>query len=141
MINRSSWKRILFPTGEFPPSFCCEFSSFPPLPGRKSVQKYFSSFISLVEDTCKMPIYDDDSNDGLLTEECSTWKDDDFQRQLRYTRAVVIPWILALFFFCTTCLFAWQSRATPVFEGSRTASYNGTYETGYSTDFGIYSPL
>jgi len=88
-----------------------------------------------------MALYDDDddSNNGLLTEERSVWKDEEVQHQLRYTRAVIIPWILALFFFCTTCLFAWQSRATPIFEVSDKASYNGTYETGYSTDFGAYS--
>lgn len=88
-----------------------------------------------------MPIYDEDSNDGLLTEERSAWKDDRFQSQLQYMRAVIIPWILALSFFGTTCFFAWQSRVTPISEVSHNVYNNGTYETGYSTDFGIYSPL
>jgi hypothetical protein len=84
-----------------------------------------------------MVLYDDESNDGLLREEKGAWKEDDFQHQLRYTRVIIIPWVISLFFFCTTCLFAWQSRATPGIE----ASYNGTYETGFTTDFGTYSPV
>jgi hypothetical protein len=53
-----------------------------------------------------MVTYDDDEcNDGLLTEEIVAWQEDQFQHQLRYTRAIIIPWVLSLVFFCATCLF------------------------------------
>lgn len=80
---------------------------------------------------------DDESHEGLLREKTGAWEDIVVQQQFKHTRDVLIPWVLSIFFFCTTILFAWQSRTSPITQTCSNGNVNGTYGTGFSTDFGI----
>jgi hypothetical protein len=82
---------------------------------------------------------DDESQEGLLHEKTDTWAEESTKQQFRHSRAVLLPWILSAFLFCTTVRFAWQFYTSPIAQPSS----GGKFETGFSTDFGtlLYSPF
>jgi hypothetical protein len=80
----------------------------------------------------KLPV--DEARDGLLEEEAGYTPQREKKPSQRqswlYSAAIFIPWVLATFFFGTTCVLLWQSQSNSV----------GTYESSFRTEFRKFSP-